>query len=115
MAGKKGQTPLLQAAKKREEGVVKILLGRDDVDPNKAREDGRTPASWAAENKDDEIAKLLSDRADFASRSGASLQPVEPCSPELSELSEPPSKKNRQVLTPNDNAYLTYPPSPPSQ
>ena len=42
-----GDSPLAWAAKNGHEEVVRILLERDDVDPNKQNEDGETPL-WSA-------------------------------------------------------------------
>ena len=45
-----GNTPLFWAAWNGHEGVVKILLGRNDVDPDKPDKTGRTPLSCAADS-----------------------------------------------------------------
>jgi len=54
-----GETPLSLAAKNGNEGIVKILLERSDVDPGTVNEYGQTPLSWALENGHEQIAKLL--------------------------------------------------------
>ena len=43
----------------RDKGVVKILLGREDVDPDKPENTGRTPLSCAAWRGDETVAKIL--------------------------------------------------------
>ena len=43
-------TPLGWAAGNGHEGVVELLLGRDDVDPNKVNEDGSTPLLLAVDH-----------------------------------------------------------------
>ena len=95
-ASEDGKTPLSWAVQNGNEEMVKMLLKRNDLNLDTTDNSGRTPASWAAKNMNDGIAKLLSGRADFVFRSRPSLQLVEPCSPELSELSEPPSKRIRK-------------------
>ena len=40
-------------------GIVKILLGRGDVNPDSARQDGQTPLWWAAENGHEMVVKQL--------------------------------------------------------
>jgi len=45
-----GGTPLLWAARNGYEGVVKMLLARDDVGPDKPDKHGQTPLFWAIEN-----------------------------------------------------------------
>jgi len=60
-----GSTALIWAAKKRHEGVVKILLERAHVDPNKAdTEDGRTPLDWAAAKGHEGVVKIFLGRKD---------------------------------------------------
>ena len=54
-----GNTPLVWAAKNGHEGVVKILLGRGDVKPDKPDESYRTPLLWAAENGHEGVVKML--------------------------------------------------------
>jgi len=59
------ETPLLWATENGHEGVVKLLLGRKDVNPNIPDTTyGQTPLSWAAENGHEGIAKLLLERKD---------------------------------------------------
>ena len=41
-------TPLAWAARNGHEGVVRVLLSRDDIDPGKPGEDGQTPLCLAA-------------------------------------------------------------------
>jgi ankyrin repeat protein len=54
------RTPLLWAAQKGHETVVRLLLAKDGVDPDsKNSEYGRTPLSWAAENGHEAVVKLL--------------------------------------------------------
>ena len=45
-----GNTPLAWAAKSGHEEVVRELLRRDDIDPDKPGEDGQTPLCLAACN-----------------------------------------------------------------
>ena len=60
-----GSTALTWAAGKGYEEVVKILLEREDVDPNQAdTKYGQTPLSWAAENGHEAIVKILLERGD---------------------------------------------------
>ena len=52
-------TPLTHAARQGNEGVVRLLLTRDDINPDKPDNDGRTPL-WAASYHGDEgVVKLL--------------------------------------------------------
>jgi len=60
-----GNTPLLWAAKNGHDRVVKQLLGREDVDPDKPGTTGGTPLSWAAENGHEGVVKLLLGRKDI--------------------------------------------------
>ena len=46
------------------EGVVKLLLGHPDVDPNSVDNDGQTPLSWAAASGHEGVVRILSTRAD---------------------------------------------------
>jgi len=39
--------------------VVNLLLGREDVDPNRPGEDGRTPLEWAIANGHEGVVKPL--------------------------------------------------------
>ena len=59
-----GNTPLGWAAHNRHEGVVKILLGRDDVDADKPNNSGRTPLSCAASSGHEGVVKILLGRDD---------------------------------------------------
>ena len=43
MRGKAGQTPLLLASQEGHGGVMKLLLGREDVNPNIPDNEGLTP------------------------------------------------------------------------
>ena len=55
-----GRTPLLVAAGGGHKEVVKLLLGREDVNPDTPDEiHGQTPLSWAAKNGHEGIVKLL--------------------------------------------------------
>jgi ankyrin repeat protein len=46
-----GQTPLSWAAGNGHEATMKLLLAKDDIDPDsKDTKYGRTPLSWAARN-----------------------------------------------------------------
>jgi len=58
-----GNTPLMWAAHSGHEGVVKILLGRSDVNPNKTGSDW-TPLSIAACNGNGGVVKMLLGRED---------------------------------------------------
>ena len=54
-------TPLSFAAFRGHEGVVKVLLGCDDVNPNSRYFNGRTPLSYATRMRREGVVKLLSD------------------------------------------------------
>jgi len=59
------QTPLGWAAESGREGVVKILLERNDINPNMAdTKYGRTPLSWAAESGHSGVVRKLLERND---------------------------------------------------
>jgi len=57
-----GQTPLSWAARNGHEGIVKLLLGRGDVNPNSSSKSGRTPLSWATKTGHEGIVKLPLER-----------------------------------------------------
>ena len=60
-----GSTALTWAAGKGYEEVVKILLAREDIDPDQAdTKYGQTPLSWAAENGHERVVKMLLERKD---------------------------------------------------
>jgi len=59
-----GNTPLVWAAWSGHEGVVKILLGRDDVNPDNSGRNRHTPLSSAAENGHEGVVKILLRRDD---------------------------------------------------
>ena len=61
-----GQTPLLQAAGNGHDGVVKLLLEREDVSPDKRDHFGQTTLSQAAKNGRDRVVKLLLKREDVS-------------------------------------------------
>jgi Ankyrin repeats (3 copies) len=65
-----GQTPLLWAAKRGHEAVVKLLVERDDVAAD-SRDNYfvRTPLSWAAKRGHEAVVKLLVERDDVAADS----------------------------------------------
>ena len=58
------RTPLLWAAKNGHHGVVRILLGREGVDPEMPDIQDSTPLLWAANNGHEEVVKLLLGRND---------------------------------------------------
>jgi len=59
-----GSTPLSWATENGHEGVVKLLLGREDVDPNRPDKNDRTPLAWAAGKGHEGVVKLLLGRED---------------------------------------------------
>jgi len=59
-----GNTPLVWAASNGREGVVKILLGRCDVTPDKPDRGGKTPLLCAAQNGHEGVVKMLLERND---------------------------------------------------
>ena len=61
-----GSTAFLWAVKRGHEGMVKMLLEREDVAPNTADKDGRTPLSWAAGEGHEGVVKMLLKRGDVA-------------------------------------------------
>ena len=54
-----GHTPLAWAAESGHEGMVKLLLGRKDVNPDSRDRNGGTPLRWAALSGHEGIVKLL--------------------------------------------------------
>jgi len=60
----RGNTPLLWAAWNGHEGAVKILLGRDDINPNPLDLDGRTPLCLSVESGHEGVVKILLERDD---------------------------------------------------
>jgi len=60
-----GSTALTWAAGRGQEGVVKMLLEREDVNPDPAdTQDGRTPLSWAAERGHEGVVRMLLEQDD---------------------------------------------------
>jgi len=57
-----GRSPLSWAARNGHGEVVKILLGREEVKPDKLDNDGATPLSYAAEYGHEEVVKILLER-----------------------------------------------------
>ena len=51
--------PLGWAAGNGREGVVRLLIGRDDIDPDKAGEDDQTPLLRAARGGHEGVVKIL--------------------------------------------------------
>jgi len=56
---KYGQTALSWAAYNGHEGIVKLLLEREDFNPNSSDKFGQTPLTLAAKNRHDPVVKLL--------------------------------------------------------
>ena len=54
-----GSTPLIWAGRNGHEGVVEILLGRIEVNPDKPGDDGRTQLWWAAYKGHEGVVKML--------------------------------------------------------
>ena len=54
-----GDSPLAWAARNGHEEVVKMLLGREEVDPDEPNNYGQTPLFYAAEMGNEEVVKLL--------------------------------------------------------
>ena len=59
-----GNTPLVWAARNGHEGVVKILLGQDDISPDKPGEGGQTPLYCATKKGHEGVVKILLGRRD---------------------------------------------------
>ena len=59
-----GRGPLAWAARNGHSGVVEILLGREEVSPDRPDNDGRTPLSYAAENGDEGVVEMLLGRGE---------------------------------------------------
>ena len=59
-----GKTPLLWAAKNGHDGMVKQLLEREDVDPDRPDNWASTPLSWAADSGHEGVVRLLLGRKD---------------------------------------------------
>ena len=63
-----GSTALGWAALNGHEEVVKILLGQDDIDPNKPDDEDRIPLWWASHNGHGEITTRTGRRNDGMSK-----------------------------------------------
>ena len=64
-SGKSGRTPLSWASGEGHENIVKLLLGREDVNPDiPDTKYGQTPLSWAAEYGREGVVELLLERED---------------------------------------------------
>ena len=59
-----GRTPLTWAAWNGQEGVVKMLLGRAEVNPDQPDEGGRTPLIYATKEGHGEVVKMLLGRGE---------------------------------------------------
>ena len=60
-----GSTALIWAVINGHEGVVKVLLEQEEVNPNQAdTKNGRTPLMWAAERGHEGVVKVLLERQD---------------------------------------------------
>ena len=59
-----GSTPLAWAARNGNEGVVKMLLRRGEINPDKPDNDGRTPLWGAALSRHEQVVKILLARDD---------------------------------------------------
>ena len=59
-----GNPPLMWAVGKGHEEVVKALLGRRDIDPDKPGANGQTPLIWAACYGHEGVVKMLLGRDD---------------------------------------------------
>jgi len=85
-----GATPFLWAAMRGHEGLVKLLLGQEHMDPTWADCSGRTPMSWAAGNGHEAVVKLLlaqnglsPDKPDFMDRISLMTQNITKRHPKL--------------------------------
>ena len=58
-------TPLRWAAENGHEGAVKVLLGQDDVNPDKPDKYGLAPHSWATTHGHEGVVKILLGRTDL--------------------------------------------------
>jgi len=56
---KDGATPLYLAAQNNHEGLVKMLLGRADIDPNHPLKNGATPLHIAVYNAHTEVCVMV--------------------------------------------------------
>ena len=75
------RTPLSWAAENGNEGIVKLLLGRKDVNPNTPdTEYGQTPLFWAAMNGHEGIVRLLLERGDLNPDTPDTVQGLTPLS-----------------------------------
>ena len=59
-----GSTPLSWVARSGHVGAAKLLLEREDIDPDRADKHDRTPLGWAAFEGHEGVAKLLLGRED---------------------------------------------------
>jgi len=60
-----GSTPLVWAARNGHVGAAKLLLGREDIDPNLPDQFKETPLGWAAVEGHEGVAELLLEREDI--------------------------------------------------
>ena len=59
-----GFTPLIWAARQGNQGVLKLLLTRHDVDPDQPDDNGQTPLLWASSSGHETVVRLLLARDD---------------------------------------------------
>ena len=64
-----GRTPLSWATRNQQEGIVRALLERNDVNPNTADKYGETPLLWAAEYGQKGIVRRLLEQSDISPNS----------------------------------------------